>query len=181
MSATSLNSKILNIIPSKGFKNIHPKIKIKPNLLRDSNYRIKGNTVDIGQGCVFVGHSNQRLESYDFDTCAPFVMFTKKDGKRVLGHIDSLTTPQQIADKIKADFAPKEIENASYHYFKGADALAPGENLGQLAINVIEEALQILGVKGKYHGQLTSFDKVIVDNEGIKVETFDKIREKIDF
>lgn len=171
----------IDALPTRLCETIKPKIKIMPNLFRDHAYRIKGNTVDIGQGCVFVGHSNQRLESYGFDTCAPFIMFTNKDGKRVLGHIDSHTTPQQIVDKIKADFAPKEIENASYHYFKGADALAPGKNLGQLAINVIEEALQILGVKGKYHGQLTPYDKVIVDNEGISVEAFDKIRKKIDF
>lgn len=179
MLATSL--KISDIIALRNCDSIKPKIKIRPNLFRDSNYRIRGNTVDVGQGCVFVGHPNQRLESYGFDTCAPFVMFTNKDGKRVLGHIDTSLTPQQIADKIKTDFAPKEIENASYHYFKGADALAAGQNLGQLAINIIEEALKLLGVKGTCHGRLSSFDKIIIDNEGIKVETFDKIREKISF
>lgn len=150
------------------------------NIARENSYRIMGNKVDIGQGCIFIGHPNQQLESYGFDTCAPFIMLTTKDGKRVLGHIDAGSTPQEIAEKIKTNFAPKEIENASFHYFRGPDTLAPGENLGQLAINRIEEALKLLGVKGNYQGRLTPFDKVIVDNDGIKLERFKEIAKRID-
>jgi len=168
--------KILEL--EREFKKNTPKIK---NLIlyRQHSYRIVGNKVDIGQGCIFVGAPSQILESYSFDTCAPFIMLTKKGKKSVLGHIDSCSTPQEIVDTLKTHFAPKEIESGSFYYFRGADMLAPGENLGLLAINVIEEALKILGVKGTKLGRLTPFDKVIVDSDGLKIERFKKIADEL--
>lgn len=128
----NFNNKITRLISLKGYvddcKNIIPKIdlSILKKSSRENAYRILGDTVDIGQGCTFVGNSNQKLKSYGFDTCAPFIMLTNKGGKHVLGHIDALSKPQEIVEKLKTHFAPKEIENTSFHYFEGADTLAPG-------------------------------------------------------
>lgn len=186
-----LNSKFLNnpnFIEKTLWKDGLPKLNQniqKPDLsllksfARENAYRIIGNKVEVGQGCIFVGNPTQELVSFGFDTCAPFIMLSKKDGKQVLGHIDAESTPQEIAKKIQAHFAPKEIESASFYYYRGADMLAPGQNLGQLAINKIEEALNLLGVKGHCPGRLSTFDKVIVDSEGIKIERFNKIEKRI--
>lgn len=144
---------------------------------RHNDYRIVGNKVDIGQGCIFVGTPDQILESYGFETCAPLIMLTGKDGKKVLGHIDDGNHPREIVKTIRKHFAPKEIENASFHYFKGAETISAGENLAHFAVDVIEKALKLLGVKGNYHGQLGSSDVdiVIVDLEGIKIKRHEEI------
>lgn len=132
-------------------------------------YKIIGDNVEVGQGCIFVGNQKQVLSSYGFDTCSPFIMITKdNNNKRILGHIDSMTDPEEIVQAVKANFAPKEIENASFYYLRGAETLSPGENLGRFAVSTIEKALSILNVKGSYLGQLkTGFEDILVSSKGL--------------
>lgn len=161
-----------NFINKKAFLRIKNDF-VKKTRIDDS--KIIGNKVGVGQGCIYVANRHQKLESYGFDTCAPFIMLTQ-DGKQILGHIDSFTKPEEIVEVIKRNFATEEIKNAFFHYFEGADTLAPGQNLRQLAINTINEALRRLGVQGTNHGRLTPFDNVIVDSSGIKLKRWNKIQ-----
>lgn len=145
-------------------------------------YAIHGNSVYIGPGCIFVGTPKQTVESLAFEVCAPFIMHLGKNKKHVFGHIDATTTWQEIVDIIKTHFAPKEIEAASYHYFRGAESLHGSEKLGQHALNTIKRALKELGVKGHYHGKLdpSGLDIVRVDSEGIKIIRNKEVEQQID-
>lgn len=138
---------------------------------RSTYYRKIGSGVEVGQGCIYTGYSNERLYSDCFETCAPIAITTTKDAKRILGHVDSATKPEEIVDAVRNAFSQKEIENASYIYYRGAEKMSPDAKLGQFAIDTIEQALDILGVKGNYKGQLKSgFEKIIISRTGVKLQ-----------
>jgi hypothetical protein len=143
------------------------------NLLRmgrSQNYTKSGNCVDVGQGCIYAGAKTEKIKSYGFDSCAPFIVLSKKSGKCILGHIDSQSTADEIVKHVKNNFNPEEIKEASYHYLRGAETFHPEKKLGDFAINTIEDALNSLGVKGKYHGQLkTGLEDVVVRENSVNV------------
>lgn len=157
-------------------------IKQKPpqtdsvNCPRQNCFRIIGNNVDVGQGCIFVGAPQQTLSSYGFETCSPLIMLSHNNGKNVLGHIDSATNPLEIVKIIQTNFAPKEIEKAEFHYMKGAESYSNHKNLCYYATNTIEDALKILGVSGKRHDILkTGLESVIVNAQGLFIQEGKKL------
>ncbi len=139
-------------------------------------FKMIGDAVDVGQGCIFVGNNKQVLTSYGFETCAPFVMLSKDKTKNILGHIDSMTDYREIVQAIKDNFAPKEIENATIVYMKGAGTIAPHKNLCYFATNTIEKALDALNVRGRRIDALkTGFEDVIVSSKGLFIKDCQKL------
>ncbi len=163
-------------------KFIQKAVQTKPNFeppfvsRRSKLFTIIGDNVDVGQGCIFVGNNKQILSSYGFETCAPFIMLSKDRSKNILGHIDSQTDPREIVQAIKNNFAPKEIENASFIYMKGAASYERNKNLCYLATNTIEKALNMLDVRGKRIDALTTgFEDVIVNAKGLFIKEGQKL------
>lgn len=134
-----------------------------PQIEKSNNYTKFGVNIDVGQGCIYVGEADEIVKSYGFDSCAPFAMINGQGKRKVLGHIDVNTKPKEIYWHIKNNFSDKEIQGASYHYWRGAETLHPKDKLGSFAIETIQKALKLLGVEGKYEGALeTGFEDIII-------------------
>lgn len=125
----------------------------------------KGNKINVGQKCLYVGKHTQELSTNGLYTCAGLIMLGK-NSKNALGHIDANTPLKYLVKKTQYYFNPNEINELEAFYIRGVE-----EKYSHLAIDIIEKMFKTLGINHpKYLGVISSdFDTVVVKGKEMKV------------